>query len=383
MIEGGISNSLSEMGYHRVDSNARGIYLYYLAKESALHIVSVIHAPNGNEITVEQYAHILEQIKEKFQSSYAHKISLLGLIMTLNPDQAKGLSTQVGQDTHWIIDLNTNRLIIYETDTNEFKDVQDRLERLLVNVQQARLDEQGATYYNAANSTDYNMDPRSAQDTGRGGYQSTHWRTHFEPINTIIVGINLILFLIMHYTNFFGGEAAIFGWGSLSWYPIREGREYYRILTSMFMHADLSHLINNMFVLLFVGSNLERAAGRLKYLFIYFGSGIIAGITSISYNMWKEYTLESIDRISFSVGASGAIFGTVGAILFIVIVNKGRLAQISARQMILFVVLSLYSGIVNTRIDQAAHIGGFLAGFVLALILYRRPIRTKAEADQG
>lgn len=380
MIEGGISNSLLEMGYRRVDSNARGIYLYYLAKESELHIVSVIHAPNGNEITVEQYAHILEQVKEKFQSSYAHKISLLGLILTLNPDQAKGLSTKVGQDTHWIVDLNTNRLIIYETDSNEFNDIKEKLELLLVNVQQAKLNGVGATNYNVANST---ADPRTAQYTGGGGYRPASWRMHFEPINTVIVGINLLIFLIMHYTNFFGGEDAIYRWGSLSWYPIKEGREYYRILTSMFMHADLSHLINNMIVLLFVGSNLERAAGRLKYLFIYFGSGIIAGITSISYNMWKEYTLESIERISFSVGASGAIFGAVGAILFIVIVNKGRLAQISARQMILFVVLSLYSGIVNTRIDQAAHIGGFLAGFVLALILYRKPLRKKVEADQG
>jgi rhomboid protease GluP len=67
----------------------------------------------------------------------------------------------------------------------------------------------------------------------------------------------------------------------------------------------------------------------------------------------------------------------VGAILFIVVINRGRLAEISTGQMILFVVLSLYSGIINAQIDQAAHIGGFFAGISLAVILYRRPNRQK------
>jgi rhomboid protease GluP len=130
-----------------------------------------------------------------------------------------------------------------------------------------------------------------------------------------------------------------------------------------------------MLVLLFVGDNLERAAGKFKYLLLYFGTGILAGITSISYNMWKDYANFSYEYSAFSIGASGAIFGVVGAVLYIVIVNKGRLEDISSRQMVLFVVFSLYGGISNARIDQAAHVGGFMAGILLAAILYRRPRR--------
>jgi rhomboid protease GluP len=131
-----------------------------------------------------------------------------------------------------------------------------------------------------------------------------------------------------------------------------------------------------MLVLLFVGDNLERAAGKLKYLLIYFGTGIIAGITSISYNMWKD-SGQIGEASSYSIGASGAIFGVVGAVLFIVMINRGRLEGISTRQMVFFVILSLYGGIANTHIDQAAHIGGFIAGIILAALLYRRNKDTK------
>lgn len=68
----------------------------------------------------------------------------------------------------------------------------------------------------------------------------------------------------------------------------------------MFMHGGFEHLFNNMIVLFFIGDNLERAAGKLIYLVIYFGSGIIAAISSISYNMYKG-------NVGFSIGASGAI----------------------------------------------------------------------------
>ena len=170
------------------------------------------------------------------------------------------------------------------------------------------------------------------------------------------------------------------GRGALSWYFVFEKKEYYRVLTSMFMHSDLEHLFNNMLVLYFVGNNLERAAGKIRYLFLYFGTGILAGLASISYNMWKEGGQFLVGNSVFSVGASGAIFGVVGAMLFIVVINRGRIADISTRQMVLFVVFSLYGGVTNTQIDQVAHIGGFLAGIVLAAITYRRP---KGEALSG
>jgi rhomboid protease GluP len=131
-----------------------------------------------------------------------------------------------------------------------------------------------------------------------------------------------------------------------------------------------------MIVLLFLGDNLERAAGKWRFLAMYFGSGILAGIASMSYNM-----LNNIHAVS--VGASGAIFGVVGAMAYIVMINKGRLENISTRQLIVFVIFSLYGGLTSQGVDNAAHIGGLVAGVFLALLLYRKQKKKRPERGYG
>ncbi|MDD3172734.1 MAG: rhomboid family intramembrane serine protease [Herbinix sp.] len=361
MVEDRLNSSLTNMGYQRLASNAQGIYLYYCVLEKDLIIVSVIHALGGNEITEKQYGHILGQMKENFRNSYPHRIQLLSLVLTRYPDKVKRFCSTVGEDSHWIVDLSTFRLMIYETQSNDFAGFKGILEEIL---------EEEQRQYTGEVSMDNSYGGQQNSDTLRKAKASK--TLQFTLINTAIIVFNIIAYIITHYTNAFGGEEQMVTKGALSWYFVTENKEYYRLLTSMFMHADGSHLINNMMVLLFIGGNLERAVGKLKYLFIYFGTGIIAGITSISYNMWKENVILALGDTTFSIGASGAIFGVVGAILYIVMSNRGRFQQISIKQMVLFVVLSLYSGIINTHIDQAAHVGGFLAGLLLAAIVYRR-----------
>jgi len=134
----------------------------------------------------------------------------------------------------------------------------------------------------------------------------------------------------------------------------------------MFLHFGADHLVNNMLVLYFIGDKLERIVGKVKYICIYFGSGLLAGIASLGYNMLKNNNI-------VSAGASGAIFGVVGAMAFIVLINKGRIKDFSQGQMVLFILLSLYGGLTSQGIDNVAHIGGLLTGIIFAAVLYRKP----------
>lgn len=363
MTEDRLNNSLQNIGYQRIDSNAQGIYLYYHATEQELKVVSVIHAITGSELSSEQYEHILEQINANFQTSYPMDRRLLSLILTAEPDKVKSLAVQAQQDSHWIIDLRTNRLIIYETQTDNFEDLRIMLEQILTEEQNARYEHQNSSEYDERGY--YNAEARTKRAD----------RFLSSPVTMALIAINILVYLMVNLFGVFGTRAQIFDKGALSWYYIREFKQYYRLVTSMFMHLNWSHLINNMIVLLFIGRNLERTVGKMKYLFIYFGTGIIAGTASISYNMWKEYADAALSVTTRSIGASGAIFGIVGAVLYIVVINKGRMREISSRQMILFVILSLYNGVVNSGIDQAAHVGGFIAGFIFTAILYRLPGR--------
>ncbi len=341
MIDERLEQNFINLGYQKINSNTPGIYLFYRISDIELTVVSVIRIMEGTELSKEQYTHILEQIKNNFRKGpFPDRIRLLSLILSTEVDRVKHLCIDNREDQHWIVDLTLNRLIIYETASDEFIPLRDQLEETLAE------------------------EVRATQ--GQPGYKP------FTLFNTLIILINIIAYILLHYTPLFGGEVRMLGKGALSWYYVIREKEYYRVLTSMFMHSDFEHLFNNMLVLFFVGDNLERAVGKIKYLVLYFGTGILAGITSISYNMWKENGQYLIGNSTFSIGASGAIFGVVGAMFFVVAINRGRLEDFSTRQMVLFVIFSLYGGIVNTQIDMAAHVGGFLAGILLAAIVYRR-----------
>ncbi len=382
MIEKRLDTILTDLGFSRMDSNATGIYLFYrmeensrISESSRFMMISVIHAIDGNELTREQYEHILEKMKHSIANTNPTDIRLLSLVLTASPENARLLCIDQPEDNHWIIDLEALRLMLYENHfadnhlSEELQVFRNRLEELLEEEYLLR-QEQRNSDPSLHHSAEYASMPQPAQRKNK----------ILSPVNTCIILLNVLAYILTYFIPAFGGTDKTLAAGALSWYyVIREG-EYYRILTSMFLHADVSHLFNNMLVLLFVGYHLERAAGKLKYLLIYMGGGILAGIASIGYNMWEEYN-RLADGTTVSIGASGAIFGVVGAMLLIVIVNRGRLEEISTRQMVIFVVLSLYGGITNTRIDQAAHVGGFVAGFILAALLYRKTAKNTSGGE--
>lgn len=179
-----------------------------------------------------------------------------------------------------------------------------------------------------------------------------------------ILAVNVLVFLV---TDLFLPEETatlVYSAGALYWPAVIEGKEYYRLLTSAFLHYGSAHLANNMLILFVIGSRLEDVIGKWKFAVLYFVSGILAGMTSIGYNMLQN-------RAAIAAGASGAIFGLVGGMVWVVIAERGKVQGLGIRQMIVFAALSLYGGFVEQYTDNAAHLGGMAAGFLLAMLLYR------------
>lgn len=181
-------------------------------------------------------------------------------------------------------------------------------------------------------------------------------------VNLTIVTINVVVFLILEMlgdtedANFMAEHGA-----SYTPYIVQEGR-YYLLVTSMFLHFGLDHLFNNMVVLIFLGDTLEKKLGKIRYLLIYFGGGIAGNCLSV---------FMDAKRVDYAVsaGASGAIFAVIGALFWLVIKNKGRLDGMSGRGFVLMIFLSVFEGFTSTGVDNSAHIGGLLMGFLLCLIL--------------
>ena len=140
----------------------------------------------------------------------------------------------------------------------------------------------------------------------------------------------------------------------------------------MFMHFGIRHLVNNMLILFVLGDNLERALGKIRYLFFYLTCGVLANVISLLWEIWFPGS-----RMVVSAGASGAIFGVIGGLLYVVGVNRGRLEDLSSRQLATMVLFSLYFGFTSTGVNNVAHVGGLVSGIVMAWILYRRPQRSE------
>jgi rhomboid protease GluP len=151
---------------------------------------------------------------------------------------------------------------------------------------------------------------------------------------------------------------------------VLEGGQYYRLLTSIFMHFGINHIMNNMLILFILGDNLERALGHVKYLLFYLFCGIGSNIISMLVKMEDNWNV-------VSAGASGAIFGVVGGLLYAVAINRGRLEDLSTRQLVMVVVCTLYFGFTSSGVDNVAHVAGLLIGIVMGAVLYRRPKRVQ------
>ena len=161
--------------------------------------------------------------------------------------------------------------------------------------------------------------------------------------------------------------------GAMEAAAVLKDHEYYRLFTAMFMHFGINHLINNMLVLFVIGDNLERALGHVKYLILYLCCGIGAG--------WISLYFQEPDVLTVSAGASGAIFGVIGGLLYAVAVNKGRLEDLSTRQLVVMIAFSLYFGFTSVGIDNAAHISGLVLGILFGGILYRKPRKKKWNGE--
>lgn len=187
----------------------------------------------------------------------------------------------------------------------------------------------------------------------------------------ILIAINVIVFICMY----------IFGKGSTdsltllkfgaNYGPLVKNGEYYRLITCAFIHIGIFHLLFNMYALYIIGMQLESFLGKAKYLAIYLFSALTASLMSIIFN-------ESI-----SAGASGAIFGLFGSLLYFGYHYRVYLGNVIKSQIIPLIVVNLMLGFIIGGVDNAAHIGGLVGGALMTMALGVKYKSTNFEKING
>lgn len=184
-----------------------------------------------------------------------------------------------------------------------------------------------------------------------------------EPATIILIAINVLVFLGVELTGMSQDVSHMLDWGAAYTPLIIKNGEVYRLFTCMFLHFGIEHLLNNMLVLFVLGNRLERVTGSVRFIVIYLLGGLTGNLLSLAMDM--KYRAFAV-----AAGASGAVFAVMGAMLLVVIRNKGKIEDLSLKQILIMAAFSLYFGFASSGVDNAAHLGGLAAGFVLAFILY-------------
>ena len=172
-------------------------------------------------------------------------------------------------------------------------------------------------------------------------------------INILIYIIEVILsgsvFDIDIYTLLFMGA---------KYNPLIKEGQIYRLITSCFLHGGVIHLFFNMSSLKIIGEEVEFVYGRGKYIVIYLISALGGGIFSFIFN-----------NNSISVGASGAVFGLLGAMLLFGLLNKDKIGRGYVKNIVETIGINIILGFTISVIDNSAHIGGLILGFITSFVL--------------
>jgi membrane associated rhomboid family serine protease len=205
--------------------------------------------------------------------------------------------------------------------------------------------------------------------------EQLHARCPVPWLTPLLVLLNIAVFCGMWVQagNLAGAVEAPLALHAANAGPLTLEGQWWRLLSALFVHANLVHLLLNMWALWNIGRLSERLYGRWVFLALYLGCGSVASLSSL---LW--------DPARTSVGASGAIFAVFGAFLAYLLRHRREIPRGVFRShwipTLLFVGFNLFSGVVQPGIDNAAHFGGLLCGLALGLLLARAP---GAQSDAG
>ena len=178
-------------------------------------------------------------------------------------------------------------------------------------------------------------------------------------LTIIIIAINVILFALMYIFGH-GSEntATLIKFGANMGSLTKHG-DFYRLITSAFLHIGIIHLLCNLYSLFMIGPTVDYFYGKIKFILIYLYSAITASLFVLIFSGDNTIT----------AGASGAIFGLLGALLYFGYTYRGYIGNKMIGSIISVVVINLVIGFTSPGISNAAHIGGLIGGLVISYML--------------
>lgn len=183
-------------------------------------------------------------------------------------------------------------------------------------------------------------------------------------VNYTIIGLNILVFLFelkMIGPSFLTNGAdtqQLFQLGGMQTLAYNAG-QHYRLWSSMFLHASVTHILGNMSSLIFVGNILEDLIGHVRYLLVYLLSGVGSAYLSLLF----------LNPNTVSVGASGAVFGVTGCLLIVTMFRYSNWKNGVVTALLYTILINLGVSVIDPSINLYAHLGGLITGFFCGFVI--------------
>ncbi|HKH49016.1 MAG TPA: rhomboid family intramembrane serine protease [Thermoanaerobaculia bacterium] len=199
------------------------------------------------------------------------------------------------------------------------------------------------------------------------------FRLRESPVTAVLLFAIAVLFLLETWAGGSTNQQVLYALGANEPHSVLQQGQWWRLFASMFLHIGFAHVLLNGWALYQLGSLYELAVGSFRMLMVYLASGLAGSVASV---LWRDEGL--------SAGASGAIFGLLGAMIAFLLRRRDRLtpyAKSLLGQLVVWAGINVFFGFSIGAIDNAAHLGGCAAGFLMGLLLRgREPERRPVEA---
>ena len=281
---------------------------------------------------------IISQIKRK---TLNHFVDVLTIYTSVGDNFSKKIENN--KKYKYIIASNEEELLSNEIIKKYYNDIEEGL----------KFDEDG-----------FSLLGKIATDIGKKNIEeNVRYNDMFQPkkpyITYLLIIVNIVIFVLMYiFCYFFFVNNTLVKFGATVPELVRNG-EYYRLITNAFLHIGILHLIFNMYSLFILGPNIEHLFGKGKYICIYLFSAIMGSL----------FTLVLQGSNTISAGASGAIFGLLGSLLYVGYNYKGFFGNRIIGQVLPVVIINLIISFTMPGISWSAHVGGLLGGIAVSYML--------------
>lgn len=346
---------LKEKQFHVVTLEQGDYYVKLMEEELA-----VIHIFRANELALKNWQHI----NEERQSAAAELVAWLQ-------------ASQPGAGIADSVPIRFLDLVMVQDEVSEYlRNLADMVEGIWFVSEQNRqiyvFERQSTKYFGIYEELQTYISQIFYTHTSAGGFRQM--LVLVGPVTLTMVILNILVYCLATLNGDVYDAGYMYSIGAVTFDSIFLKGEYYRLFSSMFLHFGLAHLANNMISLICLGTMLERRMGSLRYGILYLSSGLLAGLVSVSV---EYYQVMAMGHSSYSVaaGASGAIFGVIGGLIAVVLKQKWQSRrgqyepEISMRSLLFMAFVSLYQGFTTMGVDNAAHVGGMIFGFLLSFLL--------------